>query len=122
MFVIQQLVRKSVSESQPFYVNSPYGLSIVHNGNLVNAQQLSLDLVETDLRHLNTASDSEVLLNVLAYELQRVGGTKLAVESIFQAVKSVCRRVIGAYSAVVMINGYGLLAFRDQNGIRPLVW
>ncbi len=113
---------ESVSESQPFYVNSPYGLSIVHNGNLVNAEQLSLDLIETDLRHLNTTSDSEVLLNVLAYELQRVGGTKLAVESIFQAVKSVCRRVVGAYSAVVMINGYGLLAFRDPNGIRPLVY
>jgi amidophosphoribosyltransferase len=113
---------ESVSESQPFYVNSPYGLSIVHNGNLVNAKQLTQDLIETDLRHLNTTSDSEVLLNVLAYELQRVGGTKLAVESLFQAVKSVCRRVIGAYSAVVMINGYGLLAFRDPNGIRPLVY
>ena len=113
---------ESVSESQPFYVNSPYGLSIVHNGNLVNSKELTQDLIETDLRHLNTTSDSEVLLNVLAYELQRVGGTRLAVESVFQAVKSVCRRVIGAYSAVAMINGYGLLAFRDPNGIRPLVY
>lgn len=113
---------ESASESQPFYVNSPYGLSIVHNGNIVNAQHLTQELCATDLRHLNTSSDSEVLLNVLAYELQRVGGTRLAVESLFQAVAAVYRRVKGAYAAVVMINGYGLLAFRDPNGIRPLVY
>lgn len=113
---------ESASESQPFYVNSPYGLSIVHNGNLVNNVELAKDLQQTDLRHLNTSSDSEVLLNVLAYELQRVGGTKLAVESLFQAMSAVFRRVVGAYASAVMINGYGLLAFRDPNGIRPLVY
>ena len=113
---------ESASESQPFYVNSPYGLSIVHNGNLVNNVMLADDLQQTDLRHLNTDSDSEVLLNVLAYELHRVGGTKLAVESLFQAMQAVYRRVKGAFAAVVMIKGYGLLAFRDPNGIRPLVY
>jgi amidophosphoribosyltransferase len=113
---------ESASESQPFYVNSPYGLSIVHNGNLVNAKQLTTDLVETDLRHLNTTSDSEVLLNVLAYELQRVGGAQLSVDAMFQAITAVNHRVKGAYAAIVMINGYGLLAFRDPNGIRPLVY
>ncbi len=113
---------ESASESQPFYVNSPYGLSIVHNGNLVNNVALAEDLNQTDLRHLNTGSDSEVLLNVIAYELQRVGGTKLAVESLFQAMQAVYRRVKGAFAAVVMIQGYGLLAFRDPNGIRPLVY
>jgi amidophosphoribosyltransferase len=113
---------ESAAESQPFYVNSPYGLGIVHNGNLVNTHALAQELLETDLRHLNTASDSEVLLNVLAYELQRVGGTQLATQSLFQAVKAVCQRVEGAYSAIAMIHGYGLLAFRDPYGIRPLVY
>jgi amidophosphoribosyltransferase len=113
---------QSISESQPFYVNSPYGLGIVHNGNLVNADILAQELLETDLRHLNTESDSEVLLNVLAYELQRVGGTQLATQSLFQAVKAVFQRVQGAYSAVALLHGYGLLAFRDPHGIRPLVY
>ncbi len=113
---------ESSAESQPFYVNSPYGLSIVHNGHLVNSKALADDLQQTDLRHLNTASDSEVLLNILAYELQRVGGTRLAVESLFQAMQAVFRRAKGAYAAVVMIHGYGLLAFRDPHGIRPLVY
>ena len=112
----------SASESQPFYVNSPYGLAIVHNGNLVNTQQLAQELEEKDLRHLNTASDSEVLLNVLAYELQRMSGTNLAVGSLFHAMEAVFQRVSGAYSAVAMIHGYGLLAFRDRFGIRPLVY
>ncbi|MCH9644621.1 MAG: amidophosphoribosyltransferase [Gammaproteobacteria bacterium] len=113
---------ESASESQPFYVNSPYGLGIVHNGNLINTEALAQQLAETDLRHLNTASDSEVLLNVLAYELQRVGGTQLAAQSLFQAVKAVYQRVQGAFSAIAMIHGYGLLAFRDPYGIRPLVY
>ena len=113
---------ESATESQPFYVNSPYGLSLVHNGNLVNADALANELHSTDLRHLNTTSDSEVLLNVFAYELQRVAGEKLSIESLFKAVTAVYTRLIGAYSVVVMINGYGLLAFRDPHGIRPLVY
>ena len=113
---------ESALESQPFYVNSPYGIGFVHNGNLINTAELAEDLQETDLRHLNTNSDSEVLLNVLAYELQRVGGAHLAVRSLFQAMKSVYSRVSGAYAAVAMICGYGILAFRDPHGIRPLVY
>lgn len=113
---------ESADESQPFYVNSPYGIGFVHNGNLINTEALAKDLKETDLRHLNTQSDSEVLLNVLAYELQRVGGTELAVTSLFQAVKALYSRVLGAYAAIAMICGYGLLAFRDPHGIRPLVY
>ena len=112
----------SATESQPFYVNSPYGLSLVHNGNLINADSLRKDLHNTDLRHLNTCSDSEVLLNVLAFELQRVGSTELLLDELFVAVAKVYQRVKGAYAAIVMINGYGLLAFRDPNGIRPLVY
>ena len=113
---------ESADESQPFYVNSPYGIGFVHNGNLINTDELAQALQETDLRHLNTTSDSEVLLNVLAYELQRVGGTHLAVASLFQAMKSVYSRVNGAFAAITMICGYGLLAFRDPFGIRPLVY
>ena len=113
---------QSVLESQPFYVNSPYGIGFVHNGNLINTAELAQDLQQTDLRHLNTHSDSEVLLNVLAYELHRVGGADLAVASIFRAMKSVYQRVSGAFAAIAMICGYGILAFRDPNGIRPLVY
>lgn len=113
---------QSVFESQPFYVNSPYGIGFVHNGNLVNTAELAQDLQEADLRHLNTNSDSEVLLNILAYELQRVGGAHLATPAIFQAMKSVYNRVSGAFAAVAMICGYGILAFRDPHGIRPLVY
>jgi len=113
---------ESAIESQPFYVNSPYGLSLVHNGNLVNSEKLTNELHKTDLRHLNTSSDSEVLLNVLAFELQRIADTTLTKDALFQAVSAVCKRLVGAYSVIVMINGYGLLAFRDPNGIRPLVY
>jgi len=113
---------ESATESQPFYVNSPYGLGLVHNGNLVNAEKLTGELRDTDLRHLNTNSDSEVLLNVFAFELQRVAGKKLTTEALFKAVSAVCSRLVGAYSVVIMINGYGLLAFRDPYGIRPLVY
>lgn len=113
---------ESATESQPFYVNSPYGLSLVHNGNLVNDVKLADELHNTDLRHLNTSSDSEVLLNVLAFELSKVGGKKLTTEALFEALKALYSRLVGAYSVIVMINGYGLLAFRDPYGIRPLVY
>jgi amidophosphoribosyltransferase len=112
----------SAAEAQPFYVNSPYGLAIAHNGNLVNAQELEEALFVTDLRHLNTGSDSEILLNVLAHELQQLGKVKLTPDALFQAVKAVHRRCKGGYAAVVMITGYGILGFRDPHGIRPLVF
>jgi amidophosphoribosyltransferase len=112
----------NAAEAQPFYVNSPFGLMLAHNGNLTNAEQLKRDMFLQDLRHMNTNSDSEVLLNVLAHELQ-VASTKYQVdaETIFRAVAGVHRRVRGAYAVVAMIAGYGLLAFRDPYGIRPLV-
>lgn len=112
----------SAAESQPFYVNSPYGLSIVHNGNLTNAEALAEDLIRTDLRHLNTTSDTEVLLNVFAHELQRTGGVKLTPQELFAALRQVYRRVQGAYSAIALITGYGIVAFRDPYGIRPLIY
>jgi amidophosphoribosyltransferase len=112
----------NAAEAQPFYVNSPFGLMLAHNGNLTNAEELKRDMFLQDLRHMNTNSDSEVLLNVLAHELQ-VASTKYQVdaETIFKAVAGVHRRVKGAYAVVAMIAGYGLLAFRDPCGIRPLV-
>ena len=112
----------NAAEAQPFYVNSPFGLMLAHNGNLTNADQLKQDMFLQDLRHMNTNSDSEVLLNVLAHELQ-AASTKYQVdaETIFKAVAGVHRRVRGAYAVVAMIAGYGLLAFRDPSGIRPLV-
>jgi len=113
---------ESAIESQPFYVNSPYGLSLVHNGNLVNSEKLTDALHNTDLRHLNTTSDSEVLLNVFAFELQRIAGKKFTTEALFKAVSAVCSRLVGAYSVIMLINGYGVLAFRDPHGIRPLVY
>ncbi len=110
------------AESQPFYVNSPFGLVLAHNGNLTNTQQLQEEMFLQDLRHINTNSDSEVLLNVLAHELQAAAtGYRLDPETIFAAVAGVHRRCQGAYAVVVMIAGYGLLAFRDPYGIRPLV-
>jgi amidophosphoribosyltransferase len=110
------------AEAQPFYVNSPFGLLLAHNGNLTNAEELKRELFLSDLRHINTNSDSEVLLNVLAHELQAAAnGFKLDDEAVFRAVANVHRRCRGAYAAVVMISGYGLLAFRDPHGIRPLV-
>jgi len=110
------------SEAQPFYVNSPYGLSLGHNGTLTNADALREDLFRTDLRHINTGSDSEILLNVLAHELQQTAKQLLTPEMIFEAVKRVHQRCHGAYAAVVMITGYGILGFTDPNGIRPLVY
>ncbi len=113
----------SGAESQPFYVNSPFGIVLGHNGNLTNTDQLKNDLFRQDLRHVNTNSDSEVLLNVLAHELQESATNyKLDPATIFAAVSGVYRRCRGAYSVVAMIAGYGLLAFRDAHGIRPLVF
>jgi amidophosphoribosyltransferase len=113
----------SAAESQPFYVNSPFGIVLGHNGNLTNTRQLKNDLFRTDLRHVNTNSDSEVLLNVLAHELQEAATNyKLDPATIFAAVSGVHRRCRGAYAVVAMIAGYGLLAFRDPFGIRPLVF
>nr|WP_297458281.1 amidophosphoribosyltransferase [uncultured Halomonas sp.] len=111
----------SEAESQPFYVNSPYGLTLAHNGNLTNSEQLKQELYSTDLRHINTSSDSEVLLNVFAHELGKQGHT-LDPEDIFDAVRRVHRRCRGGYAAVAMINGFGLVAFRDPHGIRPVVF
>jgi len=110
------------NEAQPFYVNSPFGIVLGHNGNLTNTDELRRAMYQQDLRHINTGSDSEVLLNVLAHELQvNATGFKLDPQKIFAAVSGVHRRVKGAYAVVAMIAGYGLLAFRDPNGIRPLV-
>ena len=112
----------SFAESQPLYVNSPFGIVLAHNGNLTNADQLAKEIFKEDFRHVNTDSDSEVLLNVLANELQRVASRQeLQPEVVFEAVKAVRRRVEGAYAVVAMIAGCGLLAFRDSYGIRPLV-
>ena len=111
------------AEAQPFYVNSPFGIVLGHNGNLTNAEQLKEEMFRMDRRHINTNSDSEVLLNVLAHELQTAAhGYELDVDSIFQAVAGVHRRCRGAYAVVALIAGYGLLAFRDPHGIRPLIY
>ncbi|TXI29027.1 MAG: amidophosphoribosyltransferase [Nitrosomonas oligotropha] len=113
----------SSAEAQPFYVNSPFGIVLSHNGNLTNAEQLNQELFRTDLRHVNTNSDSEVLLNVLAHELQEsTRNGQLDPATIFAAVAGVHKRCKGAYAVVAMIAGYGLLAFRDPYGIRPLVF
>jgi amidophosphoribosyltransferase len=110
----------SAAEAQPFYVNSPYGLALGHNGNLTNADELREELFREDLRHINTTSDSEVLLNVMAHELQAIGRLRLSPEDVFRAVSAVHRRCRGAYAVVAMIEGFGILAFRDPYGIRPL--
>ncbi|HTH95065.1 MAG TPA: amidophosphoribosyltransferase [Rhodocyclaceae bacterium] len=112
----------NAAEAQPFYVNSPFGLMLAHNGNLTNAEQLKQDMFLQDLRHMNTNSDSEVLLNVFAHELQVASKQyQVDAESIFKAVAGTHKRVKGAYAVLVMISGYGLLAFRDPFGIRPMV-
>ncbi len=110
------------SESQPFYTNSPYGIGLAHNGNLTNARALRELLLKEDLRHLNTGSDSEVLLNVFAHELQRVGGVEPDERAIFKAVSAVHKRCRGAYAVTVLVAGYGVVGFRDPYGIRPLVY
>ncbi|MEL0130072.1 MAG: amidophosphoribosyltransferase [Betaproteobacteria bacterium] len=110
-------------EAQPLYVNSPFGIVLGHNGNLTNSQKLKEELFRQDLRHVNTNSDSEILLNVFAHELQKASaGINLTVEAIFTAITGVHNRVRGAYAVVAMIAGYGLIAFRDPYGIRPLVY
>jgi len=113
---------ESSAEAQPFYVNSPYGISLAHNGNLTNANKLKQELFQEDLRQINTDSDSEVLLNVFAHELQQHAKLRLEVDDLFKAVEGVHRRCRGAYAAVTMITGYGVVAFRDPYGIRPLVY
>jgi len=112
----------SSAEAQPFYVNSPYGITLAHNGNLTNAAEVADDLYKTDLRHINTSSDSEVLLNVFAHEMQKQAELIPTAETIFKAVAGVHKRIRGGYSVVAMINGFGLVAFRDPNGIRPAVF
>jgi amidophosphoribosyltransferase len=107
--------------AQPFYVNSPYGIALAHNGNLTNAAQLARELFQDDLRHLNTDSDSEVLLNIFAHEMQTLGKLSPAPDDIFKAVEAVHRRCLGGYAAVAMLVNYGVVAFRDPFGIRPLV-
>lgn len=113
----------SEEEAQPFYVNAPFGIVLVHNGNLTNALALKQELVDVDRRHINTESDTEVLINVLAHELARAARDKtLNPEVIFEAVAAVHKRIKGSYAVVALIAGYGLLAFRDPFGIRPLVY
>jgi amidophosphoribosyltransferase len=113
---------ESSAEAQPFYVNSPYGISLAHNGNLINAEALKQELFQEDLRQINTESDSEILLNVFAHELQQQGKLRMDVQDVFRAVAGVHRRCQGAYAAIAMITGYGILAFRDPWGIRPVVY
>ncbi|MGG7466069.1 amidophosphoribosyltransferase [Plantibacter sp. YIM 135347] len=109
-------------EAQPFYVNAPYGIILVHNGNLTNTRELSDDLFHVDRRHVNSTSDTELLLNVLATELQsQVSGLDLDPDQVFAAVEQVHERVEGSYAAIALIAGHGLLAFRDPFGIRPLI-
>ncbi|MET0886540.1 MAG: amidophosphoribosyltransferase [Mycetocola sp.] len=109
-------------EAQPFYVNAPYGIILVHNGNLTNTRELADDLFHIDRRHVNSTSDTEMLLNVLATELQsQITGLELDPDQVFTAVSQVHERVEGSYAAIAMIAGHGLLAFRDPFGIRPLI-
>ena len=111
----------SEEEAQPFYVNAPYGIVLVHNGNLTNAAELKQELFDVDRRHINTTSDTEVLINVLAHELERAAGNwELTSDEVFKAVAAVHRRIKGSYAVVALIAGQGLLAFRDPFGIRPL--
>lgn len=112
----------ATAEAQPFYVNSPYGIVMAHNGNLTNADQLNQELFESDLRHINTSSDSEVLLNVFAHELQaKIDTTQLSPKQVFDTVRAVHQRCRGGYSVVGIILDRGLFAFRDPLGIRPMI-
>jgi len=112
----------SSAEAQPLYVNSPYGIALAHNGNLTNADELKEQLFQSDLRHLNTDSDTEALLNILAHELQIKAKPIFDVEDVFTAVSAIHRRCRGGYAVVAMVVGKGILAIRDPNGIRPLCY
>lgn len=113
---------KREEEAQPFYVNAPYGIVLVHNGNLTNTRELTQELHDRDRRHLNTTSDTELLVNVLASELQSAGSSdSFSPETVFTAISSLHSRVEGSYAAIALIAGHGLLAFRDPFGIRPLI-
>ena len=112
----------SSAEAQPFYVNSPYGITLAHNGNLTNVDQLTKEIYESDLRHVNTSSDSEVLLNVFAHELAVRGKLQPTEEDVFAAVSKVHERCRGGYAVVAMVTGYGIVGFRDPNAIRPIVF
>jgi len=112
----------STAEAQPFYVNSPYGIALAHNGNLTNSDRLKRELFHDGLRHINTDSDSEVLLNVFAHELQTYGKTRIGPEDIFRAIGQLHKRCRGGYAAIAMITGVGIIGFRDPYGIRPVVF
>ena len=112
----------SGSEAQPFYANAPFGIALAHNGNLTNTDELKQWLFKTARRHVNTTSDSEVLLNILGHELQQINELSLTAESVFSAVSNVHQRIKGGYASVAIIIGQGMVAFRDPNGIRPLVF
>jgi amidophosphoribosyltransferase len=114
--------RSGPAMAQPFYVNSPYGIALAHNGNLTNAESVCEDLYRTDLRHMNTDSDSEALLNVFAQELQKIHRHKPVAEDFLRAIEGVHKRIIGGYAVVTLIANYGLVAFRDPHGLRPLVF
>lgn len=111
----------SISEAQPFYVNSPYGITLAHNGNLTNASQLRDKIFQEGKRHINTDSDSEILINILAIELAKFSTYRLEAEDIFSAIAAFHKIISGAYACVAMMIGHGVIAFRDPNGIRPLV-
>jgi len=109
------------AEAQPFFVNSPFGIALIHNGNLTNYEQLKDEIIRNNIRYLNTSSDSEVLLNVVANEILKINKLKLDPEDIFKAMKTVFKRLKGSYSCIMMIADHGMVAFRDPNGLRPLV-
>ncbi|MFV2054985.1 MAG: amidophosphoribosyltransferase [Thiohalomonadales bacterium] len=112
----------SSAEAQPFYVNSPFGICLAHNGNLTNVAQLKQDLFNTDRRHINTNSDSEVLLNVFAHELQKQNSFDISAKEIFSTISELHRRCKGGYAVIAMITGVGIVGFRDPNGLRPIVF
>jgi amidophosphoribosyltransferase len=112
----------SVAEAQPFYVNSPYGIMFAHNGNLTNVAEIVDSVFQTDMRHLNTNSDSEVMLNVFAHAMARIGAVKPDEFDIFAGVEEIHRRCKGGYAVVAMVAGVGMIGFRDLHGIRPLVF